>query len=334
MSGFGQLGIVVCVCGTLAAVDAWPARVEAQTPEERAAKVLADTRAALGGDERIAAVKSFTATGRTQRVQGENLVPIEFEMLVELPDKYLRKDEIPAQESDPTTTGFNGDALVQIPPPSPPEPRPGMPAPPPGQFENMLKARLLTAKQDFARLMLGMFATSFKAYPLTFKYVAQAEAPQGKAHVLEAAGDNNFRLRVFVHTETHLPIMVSWTAPGRPVPEGRGAPTSAAGAAMVGKPAAAAGAPSAPAAAPSAPVPAPSSPVPAPSASASAPAAKAPAPSAPENRLYFSDYRDVDGLKLPFRLRRGVGTSTTEETTFDRFRINAKIDPRRFEVRK
>jgi hypothetical protein len=54
----------------------------------------------------------------------------------------------------------------------------------------------------------------------------------------------------------------------------------------------------------------------------------------PENRLYFADYRDVDGLKLPFRIRRAVGTDTTEETTFDRFRINTKIDPRRFEVRK
>jgi hypothetical protein len=54
----------------------------------------------------------------------------------------------------------------------------------------------------------------------------------------------------------------------------------------------------------------------------------------PENRLYFADYRDVDGLKLPFRLRRAVGADTTEETTFDRFRINPKIDPRRFEVRK
>jgi hypothetical protein len=50
--------------------------------------------------------------------------------------------------------------------------------------------------------------------------------------------------------------------------------------------------------------------------------------------LYFADYRDVDGIRLPFRLRRGIGTNTTEETTFDRFRLNSKIDPRRFEVRK
>jgi hypothetical protein len=39
----------------------------------------------------------------------------------------------------------------------------------------------------------------------------------------------------------------------------------------------------------------------------------------------------VDGLKLPFRLRHAVGADTTEETTFDRFRINARVDPKRFE---
>ena len=33
-------------------------------------------------------------------------------------------------------------------------------------------------------------------------------------------------------------------------------------------------------------------------------------------------------------LRRATGTETTEETTFDRFRINTKIDPKKFEVRK
>jgi hypothetical protein len=53
-----------------------------------------------------------------------------------------------------------------------------------------------------------------------------------------------------------------------------------------------------------------------------------------EHRLYFSDYKEVDGIRLPFRLRRAIAGQTIEETTFDRFRINTKIDPRRFEVRK
>jgi hypothetical protein len=64
-----------------------------------------------------------------------------------------------------------------------------------------------------------------------------------------------------------------------------------------------------------------------------APAGGAPA-GPPENRLYFADYRDVDGVQLPFRLRRAVGADTVEETTFDRFKLNSKIDPKKFEVRK
>jgi hypothetical protein len=305
MRVFGQIAVVMCACGTL---------LGAQTSEERAAKVLADARAALGGDAKLSAVRSFTTTGRTRRIQGENLVPIEFEMLVELPDKYLRKDEVPAQESDPTTIGFNGEALLQIPPPTPPEPRPGMPAPPPGQFESLLKQRALTARQDFARLMLGMFAASFKAYPLTFTFVGQAEAPQGKANVIEATGENSFKIRFFVDIQTNLPIMVSWTAPSRPMPAGRGAPGAPSSPRQTVPPAAPPAAGGAAAAPQSAPGTAPQSP--------------------PEQRLYFADYRDVDGIKLPFRLRRGTGVNTTEETTFDRFRINQKIDPRRFEVRK
>ena len=50
------------------------------------------------------------------------------------------------------------------------------------------RMRLNTAKQDFARLMLGMFAGTSSAYPLTFTYVGKAEAPQGKADVLDVKG--------------------------------------------------------------------------------------------------------------------------------------------------
>ena len=52
----------------------------------------------------------------------------------------------------------------------------------------------------------------------------------------------------------------------------------------------------------------------------------------PEFRVYFADYRDVDGLQFPFRLRRATGADTTEETTFDRYKVNAKIDPKKFET--
>ena len=174
-----------------------PGTVEAQPKD--AASVLAAARQALGGEKKLAAVKSFTATGRTRQVRGDNLVPIEFEIFVELPDKYLRKDEIPAQESGPTASGFTGDELLQDPLPAGARCR-----------TRRVKARVLaTLKQDFARLALGMFAASFPAYPLTFTYVGQAEAPQGKADVLDAKGPDNFTLRYFINSETHLPIMVA-----------------------------------------------------------------------------------------------------------------------------
>ena len=275
----------VLACAVIGLVAAAPQTPQTPTvPKKDPAAVLAAARQAMGGEKKLAAVKSFTATGRTRQVRGENLVPIEFEIFVELPDKYLRKDEIPAQETGPNASGFNGDELVVDPPPPAPMPDPAK------------KARVATLKQDFARLALGMFAGSFPAYPLTFSYVGEAEAPQGKADVLDAKGPDNVTLRVFIHTETHLPVMVSWMPPARPVPPGRGAPPAA-------------GAPSgaAPAAAP---------------------------PPRPEFRLYFADYRDVDGLQLPFRLRRATGPDTTEETTFDRYKLNPKIDPRRFEIRK
>ena len=252
----------------------------------------------------------------------------------------------------------------------------------------MRTGRVVSVKQDFVRLALGMFAGSFSTYPLTFTYVGQAEAPQGKADVVDAKGPGNFTVRLFVNSQTHLPIMVSWQAPaGRGGPPGRpggpgmpppGAPAAGsppgearpvgpptgppvgpptgppAGAPPSGAPpilppgaAPPAGAPAA-GAAPRPPLPGavPSTGLPPGAAppggmppGAALPGAAGPGrsgpPSAPvEYRLYYADYRDVDGLQWPFRLRRATGTETTEETTFDRFRINTKIDPKKFEVRK
>src|SRR5262252_3897061 len=190
-------------------------------PQENAAPdpstILAATREALGGEKRLTAVKAFIATGRTQQVRGQNLVPIEFEIAVELPDRYVRRDEIPAQESGPTSIGFVADSLIQVPPQPAPAGRPGGPPPPtPEQQEAARRARVVGAKQDFARLTLGMFAASFSGYPLTFTYVGQAEAPQGKADVLEAKGAPDVAMRIFIAQETHLPIMISWQAPPPP----------------------------------------------------------------------------------------------------------------------
>jgi hypothetical protein len=195
-------------------------------PPDAAAATVAAARAALGGEKKLAAVKSLVATGRTRQVRGENLVPIEFEIAMEFPDRYVRKDEIPAQESGPTSTGFNGAELIQFPAPAPPPPRAGGPPPPtPEQMEAGRRTRLAGVKQDALRLILGMSAGAFAFAPLTFSYVAKAEAPQGKADVLAVSGPDNFSARLFVNADTHLPIMITWQAPAPPQRgAGRGGP--------------------------------------------------------------------------------------------------------------
>ena len=188
------LGTVAIVLICLGA-DQLPGLAQARTADS----VMAAARAALGGEAKIAGVKTFIATGRTRQVRGENLVPIEFEIQAELPDKYSRRDEFPAQDAGPVTAGFVGDALVLIPRPVPPPPRPGMPAPPPRRDGGAAARRaLMQAKQDFARLLLGMFAGTTAAFPVTYSYVGQAEAPQGKADVIDVKGPANFAARLFV----------------------------------------------------------------------------------------------------------------------------------------
>ena len=292
-----------------------------QAAIDKAAPIVAAARQALGGDK-LAAVRTLSARGQTRRLRGNNLVPILFEMDLEFPDKYLRKDESPFDNSEPTSLGFNGSDLLQVPPPAAPPARAGAPPVPQAALDAGRTARIRTVKQDFVRFALGMFAQSFEAYPLTFGYAAQAQAPQGTADVLDVRGADGFALRFLIQSETHLPVMVSWTLPPTSVvvaAAGQPPPTTVAPGAVV--------------------VTAPALPP------ASAPqeqkdqyarevqALRQKAQATPvEHRIYFADYRDVDGIKLPFRLRRAIGTDTTEETTFDRFQINPRIAAQKFAV--
>src|SRR5207249_5051678 len=213
--------------------------IRGQTPD--AARVISSAREALGGEKKLSAIKTFTATGRTRQVRGNNLVPIEFEINCELPDKFVRTDEFPAQDTDPTTLGFKGDDLIQFPPPPTGAGRAGgPPAPPAGRAGEApapiggrgggtpsleggrrggpaplspAQQRVANVKQDFVRLTLGMFATSFPSYPLTFKYAAQGEAPEGQADVLDVSGPANFSARFVIQKATHLPVMLTWQGP-------------------------------------------------------------------------------------------------------------------------
>src|SRR3954465_2142024 len=54
------------------------------------------------------------------------------------------------------------------------------------------------------------------------------------------------------------------------------------------------------------------------------------APVLADYAMYFEDWRDVDGIKFPFRMRRSMAGTTTEEGTVNKVKVNPKVDPKRF----
>ena len=87
-----KLAFVVLLCAPVCV----GAQTPAPSPDPQA--VLAAARTALGGEARLSAVK--TPWRRTHPSgAGDNLVPIEFEIAIELPSKPCGRTVVPAQES-------------------------------------------------------------------------------------------------------------------------------------------------------------------------------------------------------------------------------------------
>lgn len=331
-----------------AVMCAGAALVAGQTPDVN--KILADAREALGGDKKVAAIRTVTASGRSTRVTANGSTPNDFEMAMELPDKFVKKDTLAmiAGTAIARTSGFNGGNVIEA-IDTPPQMGgamvimrgPGQ-APPgvtltPEQEQTMKKQALLANKQEFARLTLGMFASSYDGYPLTFSYVGQAEAPEGKADVIEVKGEGDFAAKLFIDAKTHMPLMLSWMAK-EPLVMNLGGNrgqvsggSGGAGAAMAAGMAAAGGGGSVQA------------------------FSRQGAPMTPEEReqmqkdaaemlrqaqeklrtveyrLYYGDYRSVDGVSVPFTIQRSIDGKPSDELTFDKVKLNGKVDPKRFD---
>ena len=307
---------------------------------KKAEQVLVEARKALGG---LDSVKTLVASGRTKRIRGNNLVPIEFEIFFEPPSKYVRADEFPAEDTDPDIRGIQRRRTH---PESAATSRsghapggaggPGCSAAPPGREAGWratgrrcagrstcatwgrgasgrpnaaggngprcggarrhgagwTRADDGSAARPVAVSETGLRAARARpvrqlrrAIRSRTRWAALAEAPQGRADVLDVKGEGNFSARLFIHSDTRLPIMVTWTTPpanvivtvpGQPPPA-----TVAPGAVVVAGP------------------PAPAKDAPKEEMdkySKEVLAIRAKAQATPvENRLYFADYRDVDG---------------------------------------
>jgi len=306
-----------------------------------AKKIVADIRAALGGEEKLAALKTIAVEGQVSRVVNENTsAGSDFELAIELPGKYMKR-EVFANLGGmqlKRRVGFSGkDVIEEM--DTPPSmggnvhimraPGAGMVGgtPTPEQLAAQKALLLASSRREFARLMVGFTGGTSPEFPVEFVYGGQAEARDGKADILDVKGPDGFTARLFVDGKTHLPLMLTWmdkeplsmmvTNDGR---GGGGGVRSSGGGVQVMTSTGMGGTPEELAKMRD---------------DMAARMAEAEAKRrVVEYRLFYGEYKAVDGLKMPTRVQRMVDGVATEEMTLDKIKINQKIDPAKFAVVK
>ncbi len=344
------------------------AHAQAQA-DTKAAAVMADVRKALGGEQKLAGMKglslradyrremsapagggggmTFVMMGGAGATTGGQQTTGKIEIDLDLPDKYLRTDAGSAAFGMTRTDGFEAARpFLEIAPNSP-----GMriQAENPASDPTRAKAALKRSQTDLARLLLGLTGGTQPGFTVTYAYGGQAESPDGKADIIDVTGPDDFKVRLFVDTETHLPLMLTYMEPEprvvmrtmtRDGAGGRGAgsgpvvvPGGAAGAASpAGSSAPPAGAPHATTPTASGPAMAGLTPAEREEIEKQMKEAEATPPKLVEYRLFFSDYRKVDGVSLPHRIARGLGAKTTEEWDITSYKVNPSFKADRFKV--
>ena len=289
--------------------------------DAKAAEVLAGTRKAIG--KKLETLTSLSVQAATQRNIGNFQMTSDLELLVDLPDKYLRSESSnSAMVNMSSTMGFNGDRPVKGSPQGGMAPggmviRMGGPGvamngggekPTPEQQQQMDKQMVRSARQEISRLMLGWFGMTHPSLSVQYIYAGEAESPEGKAFIVDARNEDGFAARLFIDEKTHLPLMVRYQGP-QPRIVTAGGPRGA---------------------------------IPPPTreeqtrldanAKSQVEEMQKQPPVMVEYALYFDDWRDEDGIKFPHAFRRASGGTTTEEWTISKVKVNPKIDPKKFET--
>ncbi len=308
-----------------------------------AGQVLGDARAAMGGSK-LAELKTLSSTGRIQRtLPNGSTAESEFELALALPDRYLMRSVMVAMGSMSVyrNSGFNGEQVIEE-IDRPPNLSGGhmvvrmagpggaavdpekMTAEQKAEFD---KARLIANKKEFARLTLGMLASAMAVYPLEFTYAGEAESADGKADVLDVTGAGDFAARLFVDRDTHLPLMLTWKDKEPLIMQvgGPGMSVSAAGGTTTRVVQGGPGGPGA------------MSKEDREKFEQELDAKRKEAEATRrvvEYRVYYADYQDVGGIRLPHRIQRAIDGKTTEEMIVDEFKVNPKLDAKKFQVNK
>jgi len=315
-----------------ATVGVYPAAVAQE--DKKAAEVLAAARKAIGG-KKLDSLTSLSIQAAMQRNAGNFQMTSDVELLVELPDKYMRSEV----SNNPmvnmaNTLGFNGDRPLKSAAPGGIAPGGGMvirmggpggppfgsgEKPTPEQQQQIDRQMVRASRHEISRLMLGWFGMTHPSLSAQYTYAGEAESPDGKAHVIDVKSADGFAARLFIDEKTQLPLMLTYQAPPpRIVTAGGPRPASGGGQAT-----------------PQA------QPRPASEEERRRLGAEADKqiremekqpPAMVEYTLYFDDWREEDGIQFPHALRRASAGATTEEWTVNKVKVNPKIDPKKFET--
>jgi hypothetical protein len=284
----------------------------------KAADILALARKAIGGGK-LDALKTASVQSAVQRNVATMQIDSDVEIYVELPDKYARVETTSGGPgmviAGGGVTGFNGDRPLQKAGAN------GMPGgmvirmggggsfssggnekPTPEQLDQMNKASLRSAKTDASRLMLGWFAMAHPAAQAAYTYAGEAESVEGKAYVLDVKNADGFAARLFVDEQTHLPLMVTYQAAqprvvNQTMSVGGGGHVTTSG-----------------------------------DVDKQVQELQRQPPQMADYTIYFEEWRETDGVKFPFKMRRATGGTTTEEWSVSKVKINPKIDAKKFAV--
>jgi hypothetical protein len=287
-------GLVVAVSVVQAAPQA----------DAKAEEVLKAAREALGGEAALEKIQSVTVTGSSRRVMGEREMTSDVTLDLLLPDKYRHTEEmgfaggpsftrvsvLNGGEVWDDSTNRGGGAF-----------RFGGPGGPGGQGQGPGQGRQITDedrarfKQMQERRMKGEFARNsliwFLKTDAPVTYAAVAEAPDGKADVLEVTPEGAAPMKLFIDQATHLPLMLTYegTLPRMFTRQGGQRPTPEEIEKMRQEP-----------------------------------------PQTATFEVHLADYKKVNGVLLPHTITQGVNGKVTEEFTVDKFKLNAPLKPEMF----
>ncbi len=304
----------------------------------KAAEILALARKAIGG-KKLETLKTFSVESSLQRNVASMQLNSDVEILLDLPDKYLRAEAASGggmvMMAGGGVSGFNGDRPLQkanagmggggamvfrMGGPGGPAPA-GNEKPTPEQLAQMNKAMVRSGQTDASRLMLGWFAMAHPAINAQYTYVGDAESPDGKAYVIDVKNADNFAARLFIDQSTYLPLMVTYKGPQpRVMTQGGPPPAAAAAGGQGGGHVVTQVAGSTPEDRKQAQA----------EAEKQIQEMQRTPPVTVEYTVFFDEWRDADGVKFPFKMRRAMGTETTEEWSVTKVKVNPKVDPKRF----